>query len=145
QIAIAQDLRSTLFVEADAARQSAQAANAPLLAPNGYTRGIEAYGNAEQDLARGRNLERIRNRLAQATRALNEAAEAAEIASITLASLSKTREDAVTAGAEPFSGPLWAEAEELFDASARRLESGDIRGARSRADEAETLYRDAEL
>ena len=90
-------------------------------------------------------MERIRAALTQATEAFAESAEAAEIANVTLASLIKTRADASNATAVTFAAPLWTEAGELFDAAARRLESGDIRGARGRADEAEALYRDAEL
>ena len=74
-----------------------------------------------------------------------KAAEAAEIANVTLASLIKTRADATNANAATFAAQLWTEAGERFDSAARRLETGDIRGARSRADEAEALYRDAEL
>ena len=100
---------------------------------------------AEADLARGRNMERIRDALATATRAFKEAKGAAEIANVTLASLIKTRADATNANAATFAAQLWADAAERFDSAARRLETGDIRGARSRADEAEALYRDAEL
>ena len=140
-----QDLRATLFAEADAARAAAFEAEAELLAPSAFERGREAYAAAEQDLERGRNMERIRNRLADSTQAFNAAAEAAEIAKITLASLIKTRDDAVNASADTFAAPIWANAEEVFENAMRRLEAGDIRAARSRAEEAETLYRDAEL
>ncbi|HEY8518482.1 MAG TPA: OmpA family protein [Gammaproteobacteria bacterium] len=140
-----EDLRQTLFARADEALAAARAANAELLAPQAFARGSEAYAAAEEDLARGRNMERIRQRLDAAAAAFMQAREAAEIASITLASLIKTRDDAVNANAETFAGELWREAEELFDGAMRRLEAGDIRGSRSRAEEAESLYRDAEL
>jgi DNA-binding CsgD family transcriptional regulator len=134
-----------LFVEADRALAEARAVNAELLAPETFTRGLEAYAAAESDLARGRNMDRIRSSLATAARAFADAGDAAEIANVTLASVLKTRADATNATAATFAAELWAEAEESFTAAARRLESGDIRGARGRAEEAETLYRDAEL
>ncbi len=140
-----QNARATLFAEADRALESARAAKAELLAPSTFTRGLEAYMAAENDLQRGRNVERIRSSLASAARAFNEARDAAEIADVTLAAVIKTRADAMNANAETFAANLWLEASESFENAARRLESGDIRGARSRADEAETLYRDAEL
>lgn len=139
------DLRATLFTEADRALGQARAANAELLAPQSFTRGSEAYAAAEADLVRGRNMERIRSTLANAVSAFNDASQAAEIANVTLASLIKTRDDAMKADAATFATSLWTEAGEGFDAAARRLESGDIRGSRTRADEAEALYRDAEL
>ncbi|HLF11577.1 MAG TPA: OmpA family protein [Gammaproteobacteria bacterium] len=141
----AQDLRGTLFPEADRALETARMANAELLAPETFERGLEAYAAAESDLQRGRNIDRIRSELAAATATFTRATEAAEIANVTLASLIKTRDDASNANADTFAAALWTEANELFDAAARRLESGDIRGARSRADEGEALYRDAEL
>ncbi len=64
---------------------------------------------------------------------------------VTLAAVIKTRADATNANAATFAAELWAEASESFDSAARRLETGDIRGARGRADEAEALFRDAEL
>jgi hypothetical protein len=142
---VAQDLRSTLFAEADEAQKAARDAEAPLLAPDSFEHGLDAYQDADNDLQRGRNLQRIRNKLAEATKAFNDSAQAAEIAKITLASLIKTRDDATNAHAESFASEAWTRAEELFEGAARRLESGDIRGSRSRASEAEELYRDAEL
>jgi outer membrane protein OmpA-like peptidoglycan-associated protein len=139
------DLRATLFVEADQALAAARAANAELLAPSTFGRANEAYQAAETDLARGRNMDRIRSSLATAANEFKKAMGAAEIANVTLASLIKTRADANNANASTFATQLWASAGQSFDSAARRLESGDIRGARSRADEAEALYRDAEL
>ncbi len=143
--AAAQDVRTTLFAEADAARTAAVDADAPMLAPNTFGKGIEAYAAAESDLERGRSMERIRSRLGEAARAFKQAAEAAEIAKISLASLIKTRGDAVNASAETFAADQWRRAEESFTGAMRRLEAGDLRGARSRAEDAEALYRDAEL
>jgi outer membrane protein OmpA-like peptidoglycan-associated protein len=142
----AQDnLRTSLFAQADTALEQARAADAELLAPGTFTRGLEAYIGAESDFTRGRNMDRIRSALASATRAFTEARDAAEIANVTLAAVLKTRADATKANAATFAAELWAEAGESFDSAARRLESGDIRGARSRADQAETMFRDAEL
>lgn len=140
-----EDLRSTLFGDADRALEQARAVNAELLAPDTFSRGLEAYMSAEADLTRGRNIDRIRDSLAAAARTLVEARDAAEIANITLAAVIKTRDDATNADADTFAAQLWAEAGESFGEAARRLEAGDIRGARTRADEAEALFRDAEL
>jgi OmpA-OmpF porin, OOP family len=139
------DLRASLFRDADQALEQARAVDAELLAPDTFIRGLEAYMSAEADLGRGRNADRIRTSLAAATRMLGEARDAAEIASVTLAAVIKTRADATNANAATFAAPLWTEASENFSEAARRLETGDIRGARTRADEAETLFRDAEL
>lgn len=143
--AAAQSLRESLFQVADARLGEADAANAELLAPEDYERAMERYGDAEEDLARGRNIDRIRSDLAEVVRLLDRAIESSEIADITLASLIKTREDALNADAPTFAPELWIEAEESFEEAARRLESGNIRDAREISTEAETEFRDAEL
>jgi outer membrane protein OmpA-like peptidoglycan-associated protein len=139
------DVRSRLFNATDAALEGARAADAELLAPETFARALEVYAGAEEDFARGRSIERIRIALDQTTELANAATGAAESAKVTLASLIKTRDDATAANAATFAAELWTGAEETFNEAARRLESGDIRGARSRADESEALYRDAEL
>ena len=103
-----QDLRATLFAEADRALEQARGGGAELLAPATFARGTEAYAGAEADFARGRNIERIRTTLASATRAFIEAGEAAEIANVTLAAVIKTRDDAANANAATFAAELWA-------------------------------------
>ncbi len=143
--AAAQEVRDALFEQADLALEGARAANAELLAPGSFDRGLDAYRDAEADLERGRSLDRIRNSLATAAERFSEAAEAAELASTTLAALIETRDDATDANAETFALDLWSEAEDAFDDAARRLEAGDMPGTRERAGEAEILYRDAEL
>jgi OOP family OmpA-OmpF porin len=145
QSAAGQDLRDTLFADADKALADARAANADLLAPDTFEHAMDSYKDAEGDLQRGRNMDRIRNELGDATKGFQAAIEASQIASITLASVIKTRDDASNAHADTFASAQWNEAEESFNSAARHLESGDIRGARSRASDAETLYRDAEL
>ena len=140
-----QDLRSTLFADADKALEAARAKDAELLAPATFGRALEAYMAADGDLSKGRNLERIKSSLATATKGFNDAAQAAEIASVTLSAVIKTRDDAKKANAATFATDGWNDAAAAFDSAARRLETGDIRGARSRADQAEGLYRDAEL
>jgi outer membrane protein OmpA-like peptidoglycan-associated protein len=145
-LAQAQDaLRESLFAAADSRFEAARAANAELLSPTGFEQALDIFTDAEGDFARGRNIDGIRSDLAEVVSLLNQAIESAEIAEITLASLIKTRDDARNAESPTFARELWAEAEELFDEATRRLEYGNVRQARERSDEAETLYRDAEL
>lgn len=144
-VCAAQELRTALFEDVDSALAAAREAQAPLLAPISFQRGMEAYEDADEDLERGRNLERIRAQIQSAMTAFEASIEASEIAEITLAAMIKTRGDALNANAPTFAAEQWAEAEDLFNSAARRLEGDDIRSARARADEAQVLYRDAEL
>ena len=144
--AYAQDeLRKTFFKEADAAKATADAANAELLAPRSYSRGMSEYGDAEFALERGRNIETVRSNAADAARHFKTATTAAELASTALAQVMKSRQDAANARAPALSPEIWTEAQRKFGDAIRLLERGDLKGAKRRDIEATSLYRDAEL
>ena len=139
------ELRAALFEQADAALAAAKALDAKLLAPTSFERGMNSYESAERDLEKGRNLDWIRGKLSTATTQFNKSIQAAEVAAITLASAVKTRNAAITAKAPRFAADAWVKAERSFNTAAKRLESGDIKGARKRASDSEVRFRDAEL
>jgi outer membrane protein OmpA-like peptidoglycan-associated protein len=144
--AAAQDeLRATFFKEADAARAAAEAANAELLAPRNYERGVEEYEAAEAALQRGRNIEIVRSNAADAASYFTVAAEKAALAKTALAQVMKSRQDAANAKAPQLSGEIWQEAQRTFGDAIRLLERGDLKGSKRRDIEATSLYRDAEL
>ena len=143
--AAAQDLRSPLFQAVDTALAAAETANAAVLAPAAFEEGMDNYSAAENDLARGRAISRIQNRLAAAEAAFGEAVITATAAADTFASLLETRQDALDARAEVFAVQLWNDGEAAFKVASRRLESSPSASVGTRATEAETLYRDAEL
>jgi len=144
--AYAQDeLRKTFFKEADAAKAAADNANAQLLAPRSYSRGMDEYKDAEVALERGRNIETVRSNAADATRYLKTATTAAELANTALAQVMKSRQDAANARAPELSGEIWEQAQRKFGEAIRLLERGDLKGSKRRDIEATSLYRDAEL
>ncbi|MEL6868193.1 MAG: OmpA family protein [Pseudomonadota bacterium] len=138
-------LRESLFAEADAAYTAAREANAAMLAPRNYERGQKAYASAEEALERGRNVETVRNRLADAKARFNEAVASADIARPVLANAMKTRSNAEAADASLLSQPIWADAEDKLASAIRELERGDLKDGKRYTLEAESLYRDAEL
>lgn len=145
-IAFAQgELRDTFFRDADAAKAAADAANAELLAPRSYERGMSEYRSAEVALERGRNIETVRSNAADATRYFKTATAAAELATTKLAQVMKSRQDAANARAPELSPEIWEEAQETFGDAIRLLERGDLKGTTRREVEATSLYRDAEL
>lgn len=144
--AAAQDeLRNTFFKEADAAKTAADVADAQLLAPRSYERGMSEYHAAEVALERGRNIETVRSNAADATRYLKTASKAAELASTALAQVMKSRQDAANARAPELSSEIWQTAQRKFGDAIRMLERGDLKNAKRREVEATSLYRDAEL
>lgn len=139
------ELRDTFFKEADAAKARADSLNAELLAPRSYSRGLDEYEDAEEALARGRNIEFVRSNAADATSYFNTAADAAQLASTALAQVMKSRQDAANARAPELSPDIWAEAQRKFGDAIRLLERGDLKNSKRRDIEATSLYRDAEL
>lgn len=144
--ALAQDeLRRTFFKDADAAKAAADSANAELLAPRSYGRGMKEYRDAESALRRGRNIEFVRSNSAEAATHFKTATQAAQLASTALAQVMKSRQDAANAKAPELSSDIWQRAQRKFGDSIRMLERGDLKGAKRREIEATSLYRDAEL
>ncbi len=144
-VAIAQDLRESLFRDADAALDAAIAAKADILAPTSYGEAFDLYTRAEKKLERGSKMQGIRADLATAVGYFQEATAATELAEFTLTAAIEARDDASSANAAEFAGAQWRTAESQFKSAASRLESGKIESARKRAAEAEQLYRTAEL
>jgi hypothetical protein len=96
--AVAQDeLRKTFFKEVDAALAAADEANATLLSPKNYGDGVKDYDAAEAGLARGRNIEYVRNKAAAAEVHFNAATKSAQLAKTVLSQVLKSRQDAANA------------------------------------------------
>lgn len=139
------ELRDTLFRDADAARAAAEAAEAELLAPRNFERGMREYRDAEALLERGSNIESVRSNAADATSYFTAATEAAEVAATALAQVMKSRQDAANARAPELAPETWTEAQRKFGDAIRLLERGDLKGSKRRDIEATSLYREAEL
>lgn len=139
------EVRETFFKEVEAAKAAADAADAALLAPRSYERGMKEYRDAELALERGRNIDVIRTNTSEATGHFRTAAEAAGLAATTLAQVMKSRQDAANALAPELSAEIWQEAQRKFGEAIRILERGDLKLAQRRGIEATALYRDAEL
>jgi outer membrane protein OmpA-like peptidoglycan-associated protein len=139
------ELRDTFFKDADPAKAAADAANAELLAPRTYERGLKEYNDAEIALERGRNIEIVRSNASDAAALFTDAAKKARLAETALAQVMKSRQDAANARAPDLSSDLWQQAQRKFAEAIRLLERGDLKNAKRRDIEATTLYREAEL
>ena len=144
--ALAQDeLRRTFFRDVDTARKAADALDARLLAPDSYADGESAYTDAEEGLERGRNIEYVRRKVAEAEESFRAATTAAEMAHTVLAQVMKSRQDAANAKAPELARDTWDKAQREFGNAIRYLERGDLKNAKKNDIEATTYYRDAEL
>ncbi len=139
------ELRDTFFKDADAALAEANAVDAQLLAPRSYDKGSKAYAAAEAGLNRGRNVQYLRDKTAEAASNYGAAKRAAELAKTVLAQVLKSRQDAFNARANELSKEIWDKANREFAAAIRYLERGDLKSAKRKDIQATSLYRDAEL
>ncbi|MCC5867170.1 MAG: OmpA family protein [Gammaproteobacteria bacterium] len=141
----ADQVRESLFVGAETARTSAQAARAALLAPESFDAGETALARARASFERGRALERIRRDLDTAEQAFARAARRAAPAETFLAGALAAREAALASSADRLYASAWEAAERRLNDAAVALEQDNQTRARTQADEAEQAYRDVEL
>jgi outer membrane protein OmpA-like peptidoglycan-associated protein len=145
-VSVAQnELRETFFKDADASLAAADKLDARLLSPRNYERAAKAYGDADNGLTRGRNIEYVRNKAAEAEKYFGAATKAAQLARSVLSQVMKSRQDAANARAPELSADLWEKAQREFGSAIRYLERGDLKRAKRLDIEATSLYRDAEL
>lgn len=140
-----QDVKASLFKEANDAMQAAQKVHADILAPKNYGEAMGLYQDAEVDFNKGKNLDDIRKRLRAAKVYFNKAMEATKLADVTFVSSYKARSDAQNSEAGKYASDLWSKAEQKFSEAATSLEDGDVNSAKKKSAEAENLYREAEL
>ncbi|RMG63958.1 MAG: hypothetical protein D6715_10475 [Calditrichaeota bacterium] len=140
-----QDIRSSLFKDADDFLASARKAGADVLAPKNFGQAMKYYQEAERDLKKGKNLDDIRKKLNAAVSYFNKALEDSKLAEVTFRTTIKARNDALKAEAPQYSKETWRRAEDKFREAATELEDGDVNAAKRKAADAETMYRKAEL
>lgn len=144
--AAAQDeLRKTFFKDVDVSRAAAEAVDARLLAPKSYEDGMKDYDSAEIGLQRGRNIENVRSKAADAQVHFDAATKSAKLAKTVLSQVMKSRQDAANAKAPDLSTDIWDKAQREFGFAIRYLERGDLKNAKKKDITATSLYRDAEL
>ena len=136
---------ASCFQGVDATLKQASDANAELLSPEFYTKGMKYYRDAKEDFHMRRNLNGIREDIARANAWLKKSAEVAAIAQVSFGNVLQARDNARSADAPNFAAQLWADAEEEFHDAAKKVEKGDIRSAGEDAREVSALYQKAEL
>jgi hypothetical protein len=139
-----QQIRDQFFGETDAVKKQADELNAKILAPAAYAEGLELYASAGETLARGKDLERVREDLVEAKGLFARSVEAAKLAQVTFANALTARAAAQTAEAEKYAAREWTRAEQSLLGAAETLEGGNLRKAGDDAIDAEKAYRETE-
>jgi hypothetical protein len=141
----AQELKQTIFGDTEKARNTAEAADVVLLSPRTYQRGVKELDAAKSAFEKGKNLERIKENLIEATEYFQKATANADIARLTLKDPIDSRTAANEAEAYRLASRDWVEAEMQFGDAALALEKGNLDKAKDYGDEANETYRKAEL
>lgn len=144
-LSMAQDVKSSLFIDANTAFKDATQAKADILVPKVYQEGVEFYRKASSDYQSGKKLSDVRKILGQATNRFHTAIAAARVASVAFGTTIQARADAQSAGAPTHAAQLWRNAEEKFSDAATTLQDGNLKDAQRKASDAEKIFRDAEL
>ena len=140
----ANDLNAALAAQ-DVAMEQAHKRQVDVLSPKNFAVAADALAAARKDLEKNRKPEKIHEQLADSQRALAQAQKAADVARTALATVLKTRDDAVAAEAPKYAPEAWQRGAERFADAAMKVERGDVSGGQKRAAEADVLLRDAEL
>ncbi len=140
-----QDDVLALFRKVEQAQSQAAEIQAGLLAPKSFGEAEKLHREAKAAYQRGKKLQDIRKKLRSALKLYETSMKATEQARLTLATAIKARSDAQIAGAQDDAPEKWKRAEERFKEAAIKLENRNLKSAESKADEAERIYREAEL
>jgi outer membrane protein OmpA-like peptidoglycan-associated protein len=100
---------------------------------------------AEAGLARGRSVQYLRDKTAEAASQVGAAKRASDLAKTVLSQVLKSRQDAANAKSPKLSPEVWRKAQREFGSAIRYLESGNLKLAKKKDILATSLYRDAEL
>jgi hypothetical protein len=139
-----QAIRDQLFGAVDASKNAADAVHANLLAPGAYADALELYTNAGDELAKGKDMDKVREGTAEAKTLFDKATDAAKLAQVTFADALTARAAAEKAEAAKYEKKDWADAEEKLLQAATQLEGGNMNRAKDTAQDALEDYREVE-
>jgi len=125
--------------------EEARAQQAALYAPTTFREGMELYYEAIEDLNKKKNIKNIQEKLEQSVVCFEKAIEVTKLANIIFNDVKAARDDAIVAEAHKHASESWGFAERMFEEAAEILEGGNTVESKSKGNEAEKLYRNAEL
>jgi len=139
-----QAVRDQLFGAVDGSKQAAEAAKANVLAPGAYGEAMKLYASAGDELAKGKDLDRVREETTEAKTLFDKSTEAAKLAQVTFADTLTARAAAEKAEAAKYAARDWAKVEETLLEAAVQLEGGNMNRATKTAADAIEDYREVE-
>jgi outer membrane protein OmpA-like peptidoglycan-associated protein len=138
-------LKETLFGATDKKLVKVQSEQGNLLSPANFKNAMNRYNEALEDLKNKKNIADIEKKLAEVNENLDKCLEVAKLGHITFATTMKAREDALKANAPQYSKEQYEQAEAQFISAAKKLERGDVKGAKKNVFKIDDTFRTAEL
>lgn len=139
-----QQIRDQLFGETDVVKKQAEDLNAKVLAPESYAEGLELYMSAVDTMEKGRDMNKVREDLAEAKGFFQKSIEASQLARTTFTDAIAARAAAEKAEASKYAARDWQRAEQALMAAAATLEGGNLNKATKEAADAQERYRETE-
>jgi hypothetical protein len=139
-----QQIRDQIFGETDVVKKQAEDLNAKVLAPESYAEAMELYMSAVDTMEKGRDMNKVREDLAEAKGFFQKSIEASQLARTTFTDAIAARAAAEKAESAKYAAKDWERAEESLMAAAATLEGGNLNKATKEAADAQERYRETE-
>jgi OOP family OmpA-OmpF porin len=137
--------KSTLFSASKTLMDLAASKRADEFAPHAYTKAVSEYTRAEQDFEKGQSLTIIQNRLKKADQFAQQSIDLADTMQMKFSDLIKSRDDAITAGAQRMDLEPYERGNKLFLRTISSVEKAGMEEARMNAQKSIAEFRKAEL
>lgn len=125
--------------------KAAQKEEAETYSPDNFEDAMDYYKTAREYESKGKSLESIGDKLDKAIEDFDKAIQTSTFARGVFSNTIKARMDAWKVEANKYSADKWEDAEKKFGDAIRTLEGGSEKSGKSKGEEAENIYRDAEL
>jgi len=139
-----QAVRDQIFGETDVVKKQAEDLNAKVLAPESYAEGMEVYLSAVDTMEKGKDLDKVREELAEAKGFFQKSVDASQLARTTFTDALAARAAAEKAEGVKYAERDWERAEEALAGAAATLEGGNLNKATKEAGDAQERYRETE-
>jgi OOP family OmpA-OmpF porin len=139
-----QQIRDQIFGETDVVKKQAEDLKANVLAPESYKEGMDLYMSAVDTMEKGKDLDSVREDLAEAKGFFQRAVDASQLARTTFTGAIGARTAAEKAEAAQYAARDWERAEQALMGAARTLEGGNLNKAAKEAGDAQSRYVEAE-
>jgi hypothetical protein len=137
-------VREQLFAPTDALKASADAVHAKVLGPQAYAEAMELYKDAGDTLAKGKDINSVKEDLTKANGLFQKSTESAKLAQVTFADTITARTAAEKAESAKYATKEWNRAESDLKDAAEQLEEGNLNKAQKTAGDAKKDYAAAE-